>query len=373
MLPACKGSVIMEKPTILFLTQLPPPVHGASAVNLSIKNSNIINQNLNAHYFNISPAKNLSDIGKLSALKILSFFHIFFKSITLYLTIKPQLVYITLSPHGLAFYKDGLIALALKIMGGKLVFHMHGKGIKSKVTHSRINLFIYKLVFKKVDIIHLSELLFSDIEDVRDKKTKLLSLSNGIEYSNTKSLKPEKFTFIYLSNFVPAKGTDIFIQAVSIANKKKPNSFEAKLVGGTRDPLYAKLLSNLITPELEKIITMHGPLYGDKKNNSLLSSNVFVLPTKNDCFPLSILEAMASGLAVISTKEGAIPSMVDHGITGDLIDSATPEILASAMLKHIEDQHYSNSCSIAGKKKFNEMYSISHFENGLLQTLRNIL
>jgi glycosyltransferase involved in cell wall biosynthesis len=44
--------------------------------------------------------------------------------------------------------------------------------------------------------------------------------------------------------------------------------------------------------------------------------NFFVLPTRADCSPLAILEAMATGLPVISTRVGGIPEMIDEGVTG---------------------------------------------------------
>ena len=114
---------------VLFLVQLPPPIHGAALVNKSIQQSRLMNNAFKTYYVDISPAKDLADIGRFKLSKLGAVLIIFFRAFTAYVRFKPDLVYMTLSPHGLAFYKDGFLALVLKALGAKMVFHMHGKGV----------------------------------------------------------------------------------------------------------------------------------------------------------------------------------------------------------------------------------------------------
>lgn len=365
----------MRKPKILFLMQLPPPVHGASVVNKSIMDSPRLNSTFNTLFFNISPAKDLTDIGNFSLKKIFLFLSIAFNSTRLYLKFKPDLVYLTLSPHGLGLYKDGIIALIIKAFGGKLVFHLHGKGIKKTAESNKFKLYVYRLIFKKASIIHLAQSLFYDVEPVRDRSSSLVAIPNGISppqvtVDNTK--KQSTFTFIYLSNLVRTKGADILIKAASIVNKTHSGLFKVKIIGKPSNLQYKEELDSLITPELHNSISFLGPLYDKKKTDELSSSHVFVLPTKNDCFPLSILEAMAAGLVVISTNEGAISDIVDHGVTGELLQEATPESLAEVMIRFIDDSTYYSSCALAGHKKFMLQYTKSTFEHNLITELSKL-
>lgn len=360
---------------ILFLVQLPPPIHGASAVNKSIQQSKLINKNYSTCFLNISPAKDLADIGKSSPIKILKIVGIFFRTLMSFHRFKPDLIYITLSPHGLAFYKDGLIALALKAMGGKLVFHLHGKGVAKEANKSWLSKKIYRLVFNNVDIIHLSEKLFSDLDDVRDKSTSITAVPNGIDEPII--VKPAYqnsiVTFVYLSNLIRAKGADILIRAASLISDDLSSRYQVKIIGKQSSAIYAEELNNLITPNLAHRVHIIGPKYGADKFVELGSSHIFVLPTKNDCFPLAILEAMATGLAVISTNEGAITEIVDHGITGDILPDTSPEALAEAMTKHIKDRDYSIACAQHGKEKFLKLYTTQHFEHKLCAALESLL
>lgn len=60
-------------PNILFILHMPPPVHGASMVGQYIHDSHVINEAFNCHYFNLTLAKNLNDIGKGGIRKLFDF------------------------------------------------------------------------------------------------------------------------------------------------------------------------------------------------------------------------------------------------------------------------------------------------------------
>ncbi|MDH4568438.1 glycosyltransferase family 4 protein [Pseudomonas sp. BN414] len=361
------------KSKVLFLVQLPPPIHGASVVNKSIQDSVAINNSFSTKFVNISPANDISDIGKISPRKILAFLAILFRAITSFIRFKPDLVYITLSPHGLAFFKDGLLAILLKFFGGRLVFHLHGKGIREESRKSRIKHFFYKHVFKKAEVIHLAESLLPDIEPVRDRTIEPMVVANGIwPISDSYFLpKEEKFTFIYLSNLIRSKGADILIRAASLIPEEFQDSFQVKIIGKKGDEAYFKEVMKLINHNPYGNISLLGALYGKEKYEALSASHVFVLPTrfKNECFPLSILEAMAAGLAVISTNEGAIPEIITSGETGEVLVDCTPEELAKAMIKHIKDSNYSNRCAQNSYREFTEKYTVQNFESNLIKAL----
>ncbi len=61
------------------------------------------------------------------------------------------------------------------------------------------------------------------------------------------------------------------------------------------------------------------------------SALAVVCPSRNDAFPLVVLEAMASGRAVVASQLGAIPSLVAHGVTGLLVSPGDVRALAEAL------------------------------------------
>lgn len=66
-------------------------------------------------------------------------------------------------------------------------------------------------------------------------------------------------------------------------------------------------------------------------------ADIFVLPTRGDCFPQAIAEALASGLPVIATDVGGIREMVTPGVNGYLVPPRAPQDLARALRSLIDD------------------------------------
>ena len=364
-----------NKSKVMFLFQLPPPIHGASTVNEAICKSISIRETFETKFIDISTSKDLKHVGKFGLKKILITLNLIKKTFLKYRSFKPDLVYITLSPVGFAFLKDSIFVILIKIMGGNVVIHFHGKGIRKYTRKSNFWLFLYKTILKKVHIIQLSPVLFKDVENIRDKKCKLFAVPNGIKFKEMKSnlSKNKVFTFIYLSNLVPDKGADLLIKASSLIPEFLQHKFQVFLVGEESDANFKKDIDRLISQNKYGNIKLLKPSYGDEKFRLLLSSMVFVLPTKNDCFPLSIIEAMASGLAVISTDEGAIAEIIDDGKTGKIIKKLEPQILAKSMKKYIDDMELASSHGKKGQERYQKYFTNQNFEINLIDCLNKLV
>jgi len=87
----------------------------------------------------------------------------------------------------------------------------------------------------------------------------------------------------------------------------------------------------------DKVI-FHGSLQGQVLAEEYKKAGIFVLPTSNDSQPLVLLEAMASGLAIISTRIGGIPKMVADGKEALLISPKQPQLLAESIVRLLDDE-----------------------------------
>jgi glycosyltransferase involved in cell wall biosynthesis len=67
-------------------------------------------------------------------------------------------------------------------------------------------------------------------------------------------------------------------------------------------------------------------------------ADIFALPTRGDCTPLVIAEAMACGLPIVATTVGSIPDMVSHGHNGLLVRPRRPDELAQVIRTLASDQ-----------------------------------
>jgi glycosyltransferase involved in cell wall biosynthesis len=85
-------------------------------------------------------------------------------------------------------------------------------------------------------------------------------------------------------------------------------------------------------------------------------ADLFVLPTLGDCTPLSILEAMASGLAVVATRIGAIAEEVEHGVTGLLVPPGDAAALAEAVAGLVDDPPRRRACAVAARRRAERLF-----------------
>jgi glycosyltransferase involved in cell wall biosynthesis len=79
-------------------------------------------------------------------------------------------------------------------------------------------------------------------------------------------------------------------------------------------------------------------------------ADIFIFPTLADVLPLAIMEALASGLPVITTTVGAITEQVDHGTTGFLIPRDDGHALAEATLRLVKDPSLRRSMGAAARQ-----------------------
>lgn len=361
------------KPKILFLVQLPPPIHGASLMNKFLVESKILANDYDKEILNLDFATHVSDIGKISVYKILKMFSF---SILLFKTlykIKFDLIYFTLSPVGGAFYRDALFVSILKLFNSKIVYHLHGKGIHKEIQNP-IKKIIYKFVFMNTSVISLSKLLHYDFAPIFSGP--VYYVANGIPEVKINNLDRNFKELIYLSALKISKGILDFVEALKILNQQGVE-FKAKIIGSSTSDLSIESLQDLInTSKLENKVQILGPLYGEAKFKELETSGIFCFPTyyKNECFPLSILEAMMMGVIPVSTNNGAIEEIIDHEVNGVIVPMNDPIKLADSLQillnKSIEEL---SIISQNANSKFKKHYTINIFERNILNVFNTIL
>jgi glycosyltransferase involved in cell wall biosynthesis len=90
-------------------------------------------------------------------------------------------------------------------------------------------------------------------------------------------------------------------------------------------------------------------------------SDIFVLQSRWEGLPVSILEAMASGLPVVATRVGGIAELVANGETGRLVPSGDVAALTAALNRLLDDPDLRRRMGEAGRRRFRE-----HFEQKIM-------
>lgn len=100
----------------------------------------------------------------------------------------------------------------------------------------------------------------------------------------------------------------------------------------------------------------------------LAASDVFLMSSISEGIPLTIIEAMAAGLPVVSTAVGGIPEMIEHAENGFLAQSGDHRGLADALVLLQQDQTLRNSVAAKGRKQAIQLFS----QQGMLDGYRTI-
>jgi len=366
-----------SKKKILFIIQLPPPVHGASIMNSYVMASTLIKSNFFVDAINLRFSNSIKEISKISLIKIIKSFYYGFMIVKKVLIYKPDLVYFTVSPTGNGFYRDICYVLILKLLKRKLLFHLHGKGIKYDVRKSAYKSILYKIYFKNTHVICLSKRHTDDISEVCAAIPFIVP--NGIKLNPINAGSGNRSndsspTILYLSNYIREKGILLLIEALGIL-RKKGYAFHASFVGEPAEISIELIKRYVDCYRLTDCVKISGPLYDEKKNAEFQKADIFVLPTyyKNEAFPLVIIEAFQYGLPVISTVEGGIPDLVTNNESGLLIKSKDPEILADKIGILLKDKNLRIKMGKKGYEKFINNFTITHFESNLNKIFHLIL
>ncbi|MBN1541150.1 glycosyltransferase family 4 protein, partial [candidate division KSB1 bacterium] len=117
----------------------------------------------------------------------------------------------------------------------------------------------------------------------------------------------------------------------------------------------------------------HGSRHGREKIECLASAWCFVLPTYAEGMPLSILEAYAVGLPVVSTQVGGIPEMIDQGINGFLAQPGDTRAIAAGLRCVLEDGELRARISQTNRQKVFARYNISVCAEQIDEIYRELL
>ena len=367
---------------ILFLVQLPPPIHGASYMNSLLVSSQLIRNGFDCYVLPLHFAKGMGDLGKFSLRKVVYLIASVLRLVFVCLTFRPDLIYFTLTPVGGSFYRDSFSFVPVmkffrSIFGSKMVFHLRGKGISKQISKSKWRLRLYKWVLEDVHIIQHSPLLFYDIERIVIKN-KVFFVPNGIPLVKHEEIERpyrSQVNILFLSNMIVSKGPIVLLEACKILLDEGHSNFKCHFVGDwwkdkCRELFYRRLGDD---KRLAQVVVYHGPKYGEEKYRILEESDILCFPTYHEAFGNVIIEAMQFSLPVISTYEGSIPETIINGVTGYLVPQGDSRGLARKIKTLIENKNLRISMGKAGRRRFLEHYTIEVFETNMKKVLEAVV
>lgn len=159
---------------------------------------------------------------------------------------------------------------------------------------------------------------------------------------------------VMVARFAPGKDYDQVIRAFA------PLSDRARLVligeGDTRPQMEALVRSLRIEDRVDFL--------GEKDNvpELLEQADIFALGSESEMLPISILEAMRAGLAVVASDVGGVAEAVEDGLTGLLVPKGDARRFSEALKLLIENPNRRDALGRRGRMRFE-----AQFKSGLMQ------
>ena len=172
----------------------------------------------------------------------------------------------------------------------------------------------------------------------------------------------------HVSNFRRVKRVSDLVYAMKIVAKEVPNS-RLLLVGDGPDRHSIERLVDQL--DLKDNILMTG--YRSDVSRILKCSDTLVLCSSTESAPLTVLEALSTGLPVIATRVGGIPEIVHDGVNGFLVEPKHPEGIADRILQLNDDKTLREKLGIRARKTILEKYTIDKIIKQYENTYEKIL
>ena len=366
-----------SKKNILLIGQTPPPFHG-QAVATKLLFDHDWNE-IKVYCLRMDYSHSEVEVGRFRIRKIFHLFSLTFKSIVLLIGYKPCIIYYPpASPHIVPVLRDIFFLTFVRPFAKGTVFHFHAGGLAEYLNSLKNPLrFLARLAYSKPDVgIAISKSQMEDINAFLPKRK--IVIPNGLDVPDdvTAGSKKEEGLkrILYVAGLRKSKGV---LDLITTAEKLKQMKvdFIIDVVGSWQEPETEKIfLSELSQKGFEKNFLIHGKLTGQDKWKLYQSASVFFFPSyyESENFPLVLIEAMAFGLPIVSTKWRGITEMVDHGGSGFLCEIGKCDQFAEALKCLLIDKVVHDKMSKSARSLYRNKYTKHAFLNAMEKAFEDV-
>lgn len=255
--------------------------------------------------------------------------------------------------HSTAFasaFRKALYVYLAKIAGKKVIIHLH----TAQYVDYYLNLKPWKQRFLRRSL-ELSDLVLCLSDVLKRSCEASIGLTNCVVLNN--SIDTDKYgriheenekcphQLLFLGKVVPEKGVYDLVEVLHRL-KEEGRPVRCIIAGSGQTEKLGALVESY---GIQELVQLPGWVDGDRKMELLKNCTALILPSYREGLPMSILEAMAAGKAIISTAIAAIPEVVEEGVNGWLFQPGDQEALYQILRDFLENEAL---CLEMGRKNY---------------------
>jgi glycosyltransferase involved in cell wall biosynthesis len=254
--------------------------------------------------------------------------------------------------------KAGLIArIAGRLVGIPVIFTAHGWGFKRGVPLvRRVTVWLTEFATARLNTLIVCPSQYDHdlaIQAGVAPKSKLVTIHNGVDpdapWAAPERMPPE---VVMVARFKEPKDQYLLIRAFHQADVTNAT---LTLVGDGPEIDMSKRLA------IELGLNSRVRFLGDRRDVSelLADAQVFVLLSRYECLPISILEAMRAGLPVLASRVGGVPEQIEHAVSGFAVEHTDFAGIVDALKRLLEDSRLRKSMGDRGREIFLRRFVLS--------------
>jgi len=291
--------------------------------------------------------------------------------------------------NGLRSFHDVAVSYYAKKYGVPYVQQAHGS--LPRIKPKRIlklfwdELFGRYLLRGATKVIALNRMETELYRAVGVPEEKIVIIPNGIDLSEYDKLPPkgsfkrkynipeDKRIILYLARIDRIKGIDILIKAYAYLIKKM-NLKDSVLVIAGPDEGYLNEANSLVRRlSISSYVLFTGPLYDRDKLEALVDTNIYVLPSRYETFPMAVLEASACGKPIVASKVGGLKELIIDGETGLLFEAGNVIQLAKAIHFLVNECKKAEEMGLKGRRLVKEKFAIERVVDKLETLYKEVM
>jgi glycosyltransferase involved in cell wall biosynthesis len=272
--------------------------------------------------------------------------------------------------HGRSIERDLLTALVARACGIKVVAQYHGAGQRDDY---KAGTALHKWAFRRlVALSDVNAVLGTRMQQWLkglDANARVLIVRNWEDTGTATDFPGGRPCFLFLGRIGERKGAFDLIEAALIAIGRGLRA-DFVLAGDGDVERASRLVAS--SPEVEGAITVLGWQDQEAVKGLLDRSWALVLPSYAEGLPMSVLQAMAHGRAVVTTDVGDTPDAVLDGVTGRLVTPGDPEALATVLMELASERDTLAAMGRAGRDRFEQEFSSERAVSELVTIYRSL-
>jgi glycosyltransferase involved in cell wall biosynthesis len=182
-------------------------------------------------------------------------------------------------------------------------------------------------------------------------------------FKPTENVCEQEGLLVFVGTISERKGIRQLIQAMPRIVAEVPHArlevYGGEVINPPPPVSLTQELTALLPPAVAAHVEWKGRVSRSDLPKTLQRASICVYPSHIEAMPIAWLEGLASSKAVVASKTGPGPEIIDDGVTGLLCDPTNPDSIADAVIRLLKDGELRRRVAGAGRQMVQERYELS--------------